>query len=82
MYQPIFSLSDGSVYAYEALSRIDVATPHFNIQQLFDTAEKENKLWELEKLCRIKALQNATAKPLNTKLFLNQIMMLIMPTHI
>ncbi|MEA5083930.1 MAG: GGDEF domain-containing protein [Lachnospiraceae bacterium] len=71
VYQPIFSLSDGSVYAYEALSRIDVLEPKLNIQELFDSAEKENKLWELEKLCRIKALQNATAKPLNTKLFLN-----------
>ncbi|MGE4214275.1 MAG: GGDEF domain-containing protein [Anaerotignaceae bacterium] len=71
VYQPIFSLSDGSVYAYEALSRIDVPKPQVNIQELFDTAEKENKLWELEKLCRIKALQNAMAKPLNTKLFLN-----------
>lgn len=48
-----------------------MSTPQFSIQELFDTAEKENKLWELEKLCRIKALQNATAKPLNTKLFLN-----------
>lgn len=71
VFQPIFSLCDGSVYAYEALSRIDMPELQFGIQELFDSAEKENRLWELEKLCRIKALSNATSKPLNTKLFLN-----------
>ena len=43
----------------------------FNIEKLFSLSEKYGMVWELEELCRKKALKNAINKPANTKLFLN-----------
>ena len=71
VYQPIVSLSDGSILGYEALSRIDLPDCCFNVEELFQIAEQEGKLWELEAVCRGKSLQNALMKPDTTKLFLN-----------
>ncbi len=71
VYQPIVSLKNGTIFGYEALSRITMPNCTFNIEQLFRLAAQLNKLWELEKLCRIKALMHAKEKPLHTKLFLN-----------
>ncbi len=70
MYQPIINLSDNSIYGYEALSRVSIKTD-FNIEQLFCLAEELGMVWELEELCRKRALKNAISKPENTKLFLN-----------
>ena len=71
VYQPIVSLKDGSVFAYEALSRIVRPSCSFNIETLFAFAAKERKLWELEKLCRTSALAHAARKPDTCKLFMN-----------
>ncbi len=70
MYQPIINLADNSVYGYEALSRVRMDT-EYNIEQLFCLAEEAGMVWELEELCRKKALKNAINKPAGTKLFLN-----------
>lgn len=71
VFQPIVSLKDGSIFAYEALSRITLPQCDLNIEELFHISEHQNKLWELEKLCRTKALKNAVHKPKDTKLFIN-----------
>lgn len=71
VFQPIVSLKDGSIFAYEALSRIALPECDLNIEELFHISEEQNKLWELEKLCRTKALKNAINKPKDTKLFIN-----------
>lgn len=71
VFQPIVSLKDGNVFAYEALSRIALPQCDLNIEELFHISEQQNKLWELEKLCRTKALKNAVHKPKNAKLFIN-----------
>jgi len=71
VYQPIISLENGSILAYEALSRITIPQCLLNIEDLFKVAAQQHKLWELEQLCRSKALENARNKPRNTKLFLN-----------
>lgn len=71
VFQPIVSLKDGSVFAYEALSRITIPQCDLNIEELFHISEQQNKLWELEKLCRTKALKNAINKPKDAKLFIN-----------
>jgi diguanylate cyclase (GGDEF)-like protein len=78
VYQPIVSLTDGKIIGYEALSRIleentsDKALD-LSIEHIFIIAEKMNKLWEFEKLCRKKALENAKHILVDTekKLFLN-----------
>ncbi len=71
VYQPIVSLEDGSIYGYEALSRIQIPECDINIEELFFIAEQQKRLWELEKLCRGRALQNAVGKPVGSKLFIN-----------
>ena len=72
VYQPIISLQDMSVFAYEALSRIrEPEKYHFRIEEMFSLAEKNGMVWKLEEICRKKALKGAKEKPKGTKLFIN-----------
>ncbi len=71
VYQPIISLENGSVLGYEALSRIALPECELSIEELFQLASHQYKLWELERLCRAKALENASHKPYHAKLFIN-----------
>ena len=71
VFQPIVSLKSGSVFGYEALSRISLTECELNIEQLFELAHEKDMLWDLEKLCRTKALENLTAKPDSAMIFLN-----------
>ncbi|QIB67901.1 GGDEF domain-containing protein [Aminipila butyrica] len=71
VYQPIVSLVDGQTFGYEALSRISNKAFHMNIEHMFRTADRMNKSWELEALCRSKALENSIHIDAGKKLFLN-----------
>ena len=71
VYQPIVSLTDGQIYGYEALSRITRKELEMNIEQIFRVADRMNKSWELEALCRTKALKHSTHIEDGKKLFLN-----------
>lgn len=71
VYQPIVSLADGEIFGYEALSRIIDPSLIINIEQLFQTADQVNRAWELETLCRIKALEGAIGLEADKRLFLN-----------
>lgn len=71
VYQPIVSLQNGAIFGYEALSRITSQSCTLNIEKLFELANKAQKTWELEKLCRTQALRGALEKPARTKLFIN-----------
>jgi len=71
VYQPIVSLSDGDIFGYEALSRISENFLEIKIENLFKFAGKLNKSWELETLCRKKALKNARDMDTQKRLFLN-----------
>jgi EAL domain-containing protein (putative c-di-GMP-specific phosphodiesterase class I) len=71
VYQPIVSLIDGQIFGYEAFTKIFDKTPGLNIGHIFKFAEKMNKLWELEALCRKKSLKNAKNIDPDKKLFLN-----------
>jgi len=71
LYQPIISLVDGQIYGYEALSRITDEKLGLSIQRIFDIADKTKKTWEIETLCREKALHNAVMMDPRKKLFLN-----------
>lgn len=71
VFQPIVSLRDGSVLGYEALSRGPVNTSLQNPDTLFGVAAECGKLWELEQLCRTKALESAYKSGSEIKLFLN-----------
>ena len=71
VFQPIVCLSDGNIIGYEALSR----GPKNSILQspikLFSAAEDYNMIWELELLCRTKALEKARFMEKNKFLFIN-----------
>jgi len=71
VYQPIVSLTDGSILGYEALSRITLEKCSFNVEQMFVFATETGKLWELEELCRKESLRFAKDKRLDAKIFLN-----------
>jgi diguanylate cyclase (GGDEF)-like protein len=71
VYQPIISLRDGSILGYEALSRGPVGSPLQNPDALFSVATESGKLWELEQLCRTKALETAFPSGAGFSLFLN-----------
>ncbi len=71
LFQPIISLTDGTVIGYEALSRGPQSSYMKNPEVLIKIAKKCNKLWELEELFRSKALENICEKKLDVKIFLN-----------
>lgn len=71
VFQPIISLRDGSILGYEALSRGPVNSPLQNPDALFGVATGCGKLWDLELLCRTKALESAYKSGAEIKLFLN-----------
>lgn len=74
VFQPIISLKSGIVLGYEALSRITCESEFKNPEMLFTAAEEYNRLWDLELLCRTKALEAAhifMVSPYNKKLFMN-----------
>ena len=71
VFQPIISLEDGELLGYEALSRGPANTPLQNPDKLFSYAMEHDQLWNLEYLCRTKALESAHALQSEGKLFLN-----------
>ncbi len=71
VFQPIVSLVDGTILGYEALSRGPEGSPLERPDMLFKVAEANNMVWELEYLCRIKALEKAQKMMPIKMLFLN-----------
>lgn len=74
VFQPIVSLKSGDILGYEALSRITCESDIENTEMLFEVAGKYNRLWDLELICRTKALESAykfMVPPYNKKLFMN-----------
>ena len=71
LFQPIISLSDGEILGYEALSRGPKDSEFFSPLALFDAAKKYNMLWDLELVCRHKALENSYGRLNKKKLFIN-----------
>ena len=70
-FQPIVNLKDGSIFAYEALTRGPKGSPMESPLMLFGIAEKANLSFELDRLCRRKAIQNAKGMHSDQKLFVN-----------
>ena len=71
VFQPIVSLRDGSVLGHEALSRGPAGTDMESPDMLFSVAEAVREIWELERLCRAKALTAMQYARVDTMLFLN-----------
>lgn len=71
VFQPIISLRSSEVYGYEALSRGPENSSMENPEILFNLSEKYGRIWELEYLCRWKALEKAKCLAEDKKIFLN-----------
>ena len=71
VFQPIFSLKDGSVHGYEALSRLTEESLFTSTEDLFDAATTHSLTAPLERLCRKKALTSARELEVPGQLFLN-----------
>lgn len=71
VFQPVVSLLDGNVVGYEALSRGPQGSILERPDDLFAAAEKFNKLWELEFLCRSKAFARVKNLAKDMMLFIN-----------
>jgi len=75
VFQPIISLRDGILLGYECFARIagKGESAFKSITDLFDAACRYGRLWDLEILCRTKALESANMQsfPQNKKLFIN-----------
>lgn len=71
VFQPIVSLVDASIVGYEALSRGPRGSLLERPDKLFAAAEKVDKLWDLELLCRSKALERAREMDSDKMMFIN-----------
>lgn len=71
VYQPIYDLESGRIFAAESLSRINGNTSFSGPEELFDIAGRYNMTSSLEKLCRKKALTTASNSNFNTKITIN-----------
>lgn len=59
VYQPVVALQDGAVVGYEALARGPAASPLERPDRLFAVARHEQRLAELDHLCRATAFAGA-----------------------
>lgn len=70
-YHPIVDLTHNKIIGYEALTRGPAGTEYEHPYVLFDVAEDADLLFELDQLCRKKALENARGLLQDMKLFVN-----------
>lgn len=71
VFQPIICLKDSSIIGYEALSRGPEGSALHFPDKLFQAAKEHNLTWELDHLCRIKALEKANSLRKDKYLFIN-----------
>ena len=71
VFQPIVNLQTFEVMGYEALTRGPKGTEYENPYFLFEIAREVGLVFELDRICRKKALLQATQLDTNTKLFIN-----------
>ncbi|MBI5205664.1 MAG: EAL domain-containing protein [Nitrospirae bacterium] len=70
-FQPVVNLNTFEIIGYEALSRGPEHTEYRSPSVLFDAAAETGLLFELDRLCRKKALLNARSLSPRYKLFIN-----------
>jgi diguanylate cyclase (GGDEF)-like protein len=71
LYQPIVDLSDGSVFAWEALARGPAGSTFETPPMLFGFAEEHDLVFPLERACRAAAINGFGPREPGRKLFLN-----------
>jgi EAL domain-containing protein (putative c-di-GMP-specific phosphodiesterase class I) len=81
VFQPIVDFEKHEILGYEALSRGPTGTEYENPYLLFDAATETELVFELDRLCRQKALKNAKGLIPKYKLFLNCIPNAVLDPH-
>lgn len=71
VYEPIVDVTTKTVYGYEALVRGPEGSAFRSPLALFDAAEEQDLIFELDCLCRRAGLEGAIGLPSGTALFLN-----------
>ncbi|MDR9469026.1 bifunctional diguanylate cyclase/phosphodiesterase [Marinospirillum sp.] len=71
VYQPLISLVEQKIVAWEALSRGPLDSPLYSPDRLFQVARREGQLVALENLSRTQALTGFARQQLPGKLFIN-----------
>ena len=71
VYEPIVDVGAKTVFGYEALARGPEGSDFHTPMALFQAAEGENLIFELDCLCRRSGIDGAEGLPSGTKLFLN-----------
>lgn len=71
LYQPILNCISGRILGWEALSRGPKDSALHAPLMLFDFAEEQGHLFDLEKICREKAIENLGTLNPGQKLFIN-----------
>ena len=71
LFQPIYDLTTGHIYGYEALSRGPQDSELFRPDVLFPFAQSQGRLHDLELLCRSQAISRFVELKLPGQLFLN-----------
>lgn len=71
LYQPIVDLSDGSVFAWEALARGPAGSTFESPPMLFGFAEEHDLVFPLERACRLAAISGFGGREPGRKLFIN-----------
>jgi EAL domain-containing protein (putative c-di-GMP-specific phosphodiesterase class I) len=73
LYQPILRMKEGTVMAFEALSRGKRGTGLETADALFEAAREHNLSVELDRLCRRLALLSSGRIPSTAKIFVNTV---------
>lgn len=71
LFQPIIDFNRQTIFGYESLIRGPSDSPLHNPVMLFDVAQREGRLTELDLLCRRAGIRGFKEKRLAGKLFLN-----------
>ncbi|MEI6448554.1 MAG: EAL domain-containing protein [Actinomycetes bacterium] len=71
VYQPIVSLSDYAVIGYELLARGPLQSELHRPDALFEVARAENRVPELDRLCRMMAARGSATLPAECLRFIN-----------
>ncbi len=71
VYEPVVEVGSRTVFGYEALARGPQGSRFHSPTALFDAAEQNDLVFELDCVCRSSGLAGAIDFPAGTKLFLN-----------
>ncbi|GAB4292610.1 MAG: EAL domain-containing protein [Myxococcota bacterium] len=70
-FHPIVNLHTGDIFAYEILARGPKGSPMYSPAVLFETAKRLDLIWELDKVCRMRALEQIGYTNSAAKFFIN-----------